>query len=279
MKVDLVKYQIPQVLPEFFSPGGVGQTPWQIPTNRIELYRWSRYLIENNAYAHQMIDTLSETAIYGFHLQGYNAEWFTRELNGLQIENKMVDILKEYFGVGDCFTLLNIDCPLCYSDSNECSHQGAHFSAINILAPQNIEVVCPDTTHQMIFMRTTNELRKMLMTEPKETYEQMPEEIRNCVRQNKPFQLNPRYVHHFKYGVSEFQSYGQSILRPYIEDLIYHKSKNIVINLEKEIQQIRMEWARVKLTTWLVKIIDSLAVFNNISETPNIWWGDLRKND
>jgi len=61
MKVDLVKYQIPQVLPEFFSPGGVGQTPWQIPTNRIELYRWSRYLIENNAYAHQMIDTLSET--------------------------------------------------------------------------------------------------------------------------------------------------------------------------------------------------------------------------
>lgn len=218
--------------PAFYSPY---HTPsaWQIPTNRREVYRLCEYWIVNEPRVAIGILFYSDFPMNGFELVCKNRavrKYFEKLCRKLKLQDKLPEILREYYGKGDCFVMANLDCKHCRGtgyreDGTECEHEGATWDSLSILNPEEVEVA--PWVHVLgdnppLYITPNNELRKIVQTgKPEEIFARLPEETKAAVRKGQPIKLNPLCVHHFKHGAPSYQQFGVSLIRPLFPTLFY----------------------------------------------------------
>ena len=218
--------------PSFYSPY---HTPsaWQIPTNRREVYRLCEYWIVNEPRVAIGILFYSDFPMNGFELVCKNRavrKYFEKLCKKLKLQDKLPEILREYYGKGDCFVMANLDCKHCRGtgyreDGTECEHEGATWDSLSILNPEEVEVA--PWVHVLgdnppLYITPNNELRKIVQTgKPEEIFARLPEETKAAVRKGQPIKLNPICVHHFKHGAPSYQQFGVSLIRPLFPTLFY----------------------------------------------------------
>lgn len=218
--------------PSFYSPYHTASS-WQIPTNRREVYRLCEYWITNEPRVAIGLLFYSDFPMNGFELVCKNRsvkKYFEKLCRKIKLEDKLPEILREYYGKGDCFVMGNLDCKHCRGtgyrdDGSECKHEGATWDSLSILNPEEVEVA--PWVHVLgdeppIYITPNNELRKIVQTgKPEEIFARLPEETKAAVRKGQPIKLNPLCVHHFKHGAPSYQQFGVSIIRPLFPTLFY----------------------------------------------------------
>jgi len=218
--------------PSFYSPYHTASS-WQIPTNRREVYRLCEYWITNEPRVAIGLLFYSDFPMNGFELVCKNRsvkKYFEKLCRKIKLEDKLPEILREYYGKGDCFVMANLDCKHCRGtgyrdDGSECKHEGATWDSLSVLNPEEVEVA--PWVHVLgdeppIYITPNNELRKIVQTgKPEEIFARLPEETKAAVRKGQPIKLNPLCVHHFKHGAPSYQQFGVSIIRPLFPTLFY----------------------------------------------------------
>jgi very-short-patch-repair endonuclease/intein/homing endonuclease len=191
------------------------------------------FWIDNEPRVSAAIDFYSDFPVSaGYELECPNAsvkEFFEKLCKKLKLEEKLPRILREYFGMGDAFVMLNLDCQKCGGsgmDENgeECEHEGAVWSHLSVLDPTTIEVMPFShlTDEPEIYMLPNNELAKIVSTgKPEHLYERLSDDIKRLVKSRRPMKLDPLVVTHFKHGASDYQVYGKSIIRRLFPTLAY----------------------------------------------------------
>ena len=98
--------------PGFYSPPHTPSS-WQIPTTRTEVYKWCAFFLNNEPRVATGIDFYSNFPINNFELNCPNAsvrEYFEKLVKKLNLQFHLPKILIEYFGMGDAFVMMEIDC-------------------------------------------------------------------------------------------------------------------------------------------------------------------------
>lgn len=192
-----------------------------------------QFWTENEPRVSAAIDFYSDFPVSaGFELECPNAavkEFFEKLCKKLKLEEKLPRILREYFGMGDAFVMLNLDCQKCGGEGldengEECEHEGAIWSHLSVLDPTMIEVMPFShlTDEPEIYMLPNNELAKIVSTgKPEHLYERLSEGTKRQVKSRRPMKLDPLVVTHFKHGASDYQVYGKSIIRRLFPTLAY----------------------------------------------------------
>ncbi len=264
----------------------------QIPTTRLELYRWYEYLFANNPHASLLLDELSERAITPYRLEGPNIDWAQQQLEPLNLREKMISILREYFGKGDCFTVSNLFCPYCLTEGDsfisvppiesECKHIGAKFSSISILQPNTVE----NLEDLGYFLVPSAEVKRIVMTgKPEETYGNIPESVKLAVRRGQPIPIDPRFLCHFKRG-NAFEKYGRSIFRSWLPGMIGGSDEDTEARvlggldsscIGEEVKVALMTQAQEMLGMWVYKLLANLAYFQSVQMYPTVKWDPITR--
>lgn len=156
--------------------------------------------------------------------------YFEKLCKKIKLRSKLPEILREYYGKGDCFVLTNLDCKHCHGtgytqEKRECEHKGATWSSISVLNPEEVEV--QPWVHMLgddppIYISPNNELQKIVQTgKPEEVFRRLPDETKAAVRRGQPIKLDPISVQHFKHGAPSYQTYGVALIRRLFPTLFY----------------------------------------------------------
>lgn len=219
--------------PQFFSPI---HTPinWQLPSKRIEQYQWARFFYENEPKVASAIDFYSE-----FPMSDWDHECKDRKVK-LYFDNfkKKLHLTKwsklishEVHLLGDCFPLIEIDCPHCHGHgklgSDVCEHEGGSVRRIVILNPDYVEVfTSPLNPEPIVALRPDEELVNMV-TRKIPGYERLHPDVIKLVATGQPIRLDNRNVSHLKYGECGYNRFGIGMVRRLFPILSY-KTKLMV---------------------------------------------------
>lgn len=219
--------------PMFFSPIHTVQS-WQTPAKRREMYMWARFFYQTEPKVAAAIDFYSRFSMNNFKLECKDnkiEQWFWHHVvKKLDINEMLKAIASEYFTLGDVFIHMNVDCPKCQGKNRdpdnpeeECDHEGGTFSKMIVLKPDDIEVrYAPFANEPVITMIPDQEWRTIVeKRQPKELYDQIPEELRATILSRHPIMLSNRTTTHLKHMPSPYETYGTSLIRRLFTTLAY----------------------------------------------------------
>jgi len=237
--------------PMFFSPLHTPQS-WQIASRRKEVYQWARFYYENEPKAAGGIDFYATFPMNGFKLECRDRKvlnYFEHQVEKLNLDHWFRKISHEYFLLGDVFTFLEIDCPICHGatqlpDGRICNHPNGCFKRLMILNPDFVEVQNTQLAeHPTIAMLPDDDLRRIVQQKrPREVYDKISPQIRDMVASGQPIPLSPRCVSHLRHKGSPYGTYGESLLRRLFMTIAY-KTKLMTANwivAERHILPIRI---------------------------------------
>ena len=226
-------YNITTTPPGFYAPQHTASA-WQIPTNRKEVYAWSKYWLRNEALVATGLDFYSSFSMNGYKLECPNGavkEYFEKLCREkIQLDKWLPQIAYEYYAYGDCFVLLEMDCPTCHGTGNipdngrPCEHEGATWGGLSIFDPNTIEVSAQalGTQDPVIEWIPNDQLVDVCIKgKPEEIYNQIPPEIRERIKTKQKIKLNPIAATHLKFAASPYETYGTSLIRRLFPTLAY----------------------------------------------------------
>jgi len=190
------------------------------------------YWVSNEPRIAIAIDFYSEFPMSGFDLECSDAsvkEFFENLVKRIRLEERLPEILREYYSKGDAFVMCNLDCDKCGGsgiDQNgkECDHKGATWRGVSVLNPEEVEVspfsnIMPDPP---IYVLPNADLKKLVQTgQPKDIFQSLPQQTRDAIRKGLPILMDPLTITHLKHASSPYQTYGQSIIRRLFPTLVY----------------------------------------------------------
>lgn len=219
--------------PQFFSPI---HTPinWQLPSKRIEQYQWSRFFYENEPKVASAIDFYSE-----FPMSDWDHEckdrtvknYFDKFKRRLHLTKWCKLISHEVHLLGDCFPMIEIDCPHCNGygkiGSEICEHEGGTVRRIIILNPDYVEVLTSSINpNPIVALRPDEELVNMV-SKKVPGHERLHPDVVKLIASGQPIRLDNRNVSHLKYGECGYGRFGIGMIRRLFPILSY-KTKLMV---------------------------------------------------
>jgi very-short-patch-repair endonuclease len=208
--------------PNFYTPFTQPQA-FQVPTNRKEVYTWAQWIYDNEPIVAAGIDFYSDFPLAGFKLDcgsPYVKSYFEKLVKKLNLTNLNSQIAHHYYLHGDVILFATINCPICQGmgtnqKGEECSHEGATFSHIDILNPDYIEITpgFGDIPASYYYTPDENLTRIVREQQPREQYNAIPEALRPLILKGQPIKLSNESIWHLKHGSSAFNPYGTSILK------------------------------------------------------------------
>jgi len=208
--------------PNFYTPFTQPQA-FQVPTNRKEVYTWAQWIYDNEPIVAAGIDFYSDFPLAGFKLDcgsPYVKSYFEKLVRKLNLITLNPQIAHHFYLHGDVILFATINCPICQGmgidkKGNECSHEGATFSHIDILNPDYIEITpgFGDIPASYYYTPDENLVRIVREQQPREQYNAIPEALRPMILKGQPIKLSNDSVWHLKHGSSAFNPYGTSILK------------------------------------------------------------------
>lgn len=224
--------------PQFFSPLHTPQT-WQVASRRKEIYQWSRFYYTNDPKVAAGVDFYSDFSQNGFTLECKSKKvlkYFEHFVKKIKLNNKLTDISREYYLLGDVFPFLEIHCPVCNGsnrtkDGNICKHPDGSFKGIKVLNPDYIEVKDnPLSDEPEFYLMPDEELRLLVQRrEPSTIYNKLPQKLIDLVSAGQPIPLSSRSISHLKHKASPYGTYGHSIVQRLFSILAY-KTKLMTAN-------------------------------------------------
>jgi len=219
--------------PGFFSPVHTSIN-WQIPSKRLEQYQWARFFYENEPKVGSAIDFYSQFPMSDWEHECRNRKvklYFDKFKQKLKLPSWCRLMSHEIHLLGDCFPLVEIDCPICGGGgklgSDICEHEGGTVRRIVILNPDFVEVITSSMNPEpVIALRPDEELINMVQRKTP-GYERLSLEVIKLVASGQPIRLDNRNVSHLKYGGSGYQKYGVGMVRRLFPILSY-KTKLMV---------------------------------------------------
>lgn len=217
--------------PSFYQPQYTPSS-WQIPTTRVEIYKWAKFWHMNEPKVARGINFYATFPMSNFELECPNAavrEYFEKLIRKLNLKFYLPEILREFFLMGDAFVMMEISCDQCHGrgydeNGNECDHKGATWKGISILDPLTVEVVPTPLSHESyrVYMTPNNDLKRIVQEKrPKEIYEQLSNDLKKLVLSNQKIPLDPLTITHFKHEASPYSTYGTSLIRSLFQTLAY----------------------------------------------------------
>lgn len=218
----------------FYAPQ---HTPsaWQIPTNRKEVYAWTKYWIQNEPYVAVGLDFYANFAMNGFKLECPNGavrEYFEKLCREtLDFDKWLPKIAHEYFSYGDCFVMCEMKCEHCHGTGTDektqrpCTHEGATWAGLSIFDPNTIEVtpsgLFSGSGDAINWIPNDQLVEICTKGKPEAIYNQIPPAIREQIKAKQPISLNPIAVTHLKCGSAPYETYGTSLIRRLFPILAY----------------------------------------------------------
>ena len=219
--------------PQFFSPV---HTPinWQIPSKRLEEYQWARFFYSNEPKVAAALDFYSDFPMSDWTHECKNIKvknYFDRFKKRLHLSKWMRLISHEVHLLGDCFPLVELDCPLCGGSGRIgdeiCDHEGGTIGRIIILNPDFIEVITsPLSQHPIIALKPDEEMINMVRKKLP-GYERLSPQVLKLISAGQSIRLDNNNVAHLKYGESPYRAFGIGMVRRLFPVLSY-KTKLMV---------------------------------------------------
>ncbi len=218
--------------PGFYSPPHTASA-WQIPTARKEVYAWAKFWKDQEATVATGLDFYANFSMNGYKIECPNGavkEYFEKLCKEkLHLDHWLPKIAYEYFLYGDCFVLLDMNCPKCrgvgrLKNGQLCDHEGASWAKLSVFDPNTIDVTPSNfiTEEPIMHWKPDEQIINIcVQKKPEEVYNQIPEEIREQIKAGQPIKMNPIAMTHLKFASSPYQTYGTSLLRRLFATLAY----------------------------------------------------------
>jgi hypothetical protein len=195
-----------------------------LPRDRATINAWCRSFYALNPYVNTSINFLSTFPI--MFLEAENPHAIPMYLGDISLEDKLIEILKEYFIVGEAIV---------YSELDE---KDARWGRLIIQNPDYVIIKKSITSDQCdISLRPDERLRSLIKKDPKQqteddkkTINSISEEVVKAVLDGKNIELNNFYTSHLCAKLSPYDVRGTSIILPVINLLRYLDSINNIIN-------------------------------------------------
>ncbi len=217
--------------PNFYSPF-LTPSSFQIPNARREVYLWANWWKNNEPKISAAMNFYTNYPFSGWKLEcssSYVKDYFEKLVEHLNFQKWLPEISKVYHLLGDSFVLLSIDCPHCHGSNwdekknDACRHDGATWKSISILNPDNV-LKTPgmiDQPGSYVYKPSAEEVRLVNERQPKEFYDNIPENVKKMILKGEPIKLNPISIYHFKYGSNPWEDYGTPMIRSLFPTLTY----------------------------------------------------------
>ena len=217
--------------PNFYSPF-LTPSSFQIPNARREVYLWANWWKNNEPKISAAMNFYTNYPFSGWKLEcssSYVKDYFEKLVEHLNFQKWLPEISKVYHLLGDSFVLLSIDCPHCHGSNwdekknDACRHDGATWKSISILNPDNV-LKTPGMIDQpgtYVYKPSAEEVRLVNERQPKEFYDNIPENVKKMILKGEPIKLNPISIYHFKYGSNPWEDYGTPMIRSLFPTLTY----------------------------------------------------------
>lgn len=241
-----------------------------LPTTRLELYRFYEFWNANHPNIAMAIDYFAAQG-RDFRIGCDAKEGGIVALDRLDRLHRLLDekaegIMRELALMGDAFVMINLDCQKCGGHDPLCEHKNATISEVSILDPSTIEVYFDlngGTFVERLMMLPNRDLKNLVKSrKPESLFSQLPQTIIEAVENNKPIELDPRFVVHAKVGGSHYETYGTSMLRGLLPDLAKEdkdrqKGRPVQrVSIDPEVLHQRIASAREQLKIGLEKILN-----------------------
>lgn len=217
--------------PNFYSPF-LTPSSFQIPNARREVYLWANWWKNNEPKISAAMNFYTNYPFSGWKLEcssSYVKDYFEKLVEHLNFQKWLPEISKVYHLLGDSFVLLSIDCPHCHGSNwdekknDACRHDGATWKSISILNPDNV-LKTPGMIDQpgtYVYKPSAEEVRLVNERQPKEFYDNIPDNVKKMILKGEPIKLNPISIYHFKYGSNPWEDYGTPMIRSLFPTLTY----------------------------------------------------------
>jgi len=193
-----------------------------------------RFFYENEPKVGSAIDFYSSYPMSDWEHECRNRKikvYFDRFKQKLKLNKWCRLISHEVHLLGDCFPLVEIDCPHCGGSgklgTDICEHEGGTVRRIVILNPDYVEVLTGSVSPEpLIALRPDEELINMVQRKTP-GYEKLSMEVIKLISAGQPIRLDNRNVSHLKYGECGYQKYGIGMVKRLFPILSY-KTKLMV---------------------------------------------------
>lgn len=200
--------------PELYSPLWLTSNT-QLPRDRGTMNAWCRIYYALNPIVNNAVSLHSTYPIAKLNVSCPDKKvekFFADMIDDMDLINTCAQISQEFFVIGECFPLLNLDQNT--MKWSGCTLQNPDFIHVNRTA------IVDDP---QISMKPDAELRRLVTSNDPDSVrlrEQLPKQLIQQVRQGKNIPLDNFYISHLARKISPYETRGTSIIAPCIKALM-----------------------------------------------------------